>query len=502
MTEVAFNQVLLAALIGLLLSVVLDQLLAPRTRLRRSAAAWALHLGLWLGVHAVFTLLLARPWFSAAGTSALLLMLVMVNNAKYKALREPFVFQDYEYFTDAIRFPRLYIPFMGWWKFLAAAAGFVLAVAIGWYGEAAPVARFAINGQLGAVLLSLLLAMICLWFGNRAQLLISLEPEQDLRSHGLLACLWRYGQKSRELLQASSPLEQLTPSFTASQLPTLVAVQSESFFDVRTLFPGIRSEVLAEFDRLRADAVQHGKLSVPAWGANTVRSEFAFLTGLEACQLGIHKFNPYRAVAAGASPVSLAVTLKKMGYRTVCIHPYPARFYLRDRVYPALGFDEFIDINAFTPAQRFGPYTADMAVADKVAELVNATVEPLFIFVITMENHGPLHLEKVAPEDEENLYSAPPDKGCDDLTIYLRHLRNASRMIGQLRTTLEGCEQPASLCWYGDHVPIMPQVYRQYGVPSGEVDYVIWHNRPCPTQPSEALNIDQLAVKWLKLCGK
>lgn len=80
-----------------------------------------------------------------------LLTLVLVNNAKFTALREPFVFQDYEYFTDAIRPPRLYIPFLGWWKFMAAAFAVVIAVAIGLGIEDTPDARFSWAGQIAGI---------------------------------------------------------------------------------------------------------------------------------------------------------------------------------------------------------------------------------------------------------------------------------------------------------------------------------------------------------------
>ena len=85
--------------------------MVPRPVLNRPLVAWALHLGLWLTAFGAIVLLFGRPWFAATAVSAVLLLLVLVNNAKVKALREPFVFQDYEYFTDAIRHPRLFIPF-------------------------------------------------------------------------------------------------------------------------------------------------------------------------------------------------------------------------------------------------------------------------------------------------------------------------------------------------------------------------------------------------------
>lgn len=499
--EPAFAAVLVAALVGLLASVVIERLATPSVALARPVAAWALHAGLWFSAHALLTLLLGRPWFAAACVLALLLLLVLVNNAKFRALREPFVFQDYEYFSDAIRHPRLYIPFLGWWKFLAAAAGFMLALAIGWWGEAAPDRRFAWSGQLGGIALMLAVGALLLLAGRRRRLPVGFLPEQDLRTLGLLASLWRYAEEEKAPLVVESPFAAPPPRRPAGELPHLVAVQSESFFDPRSLYAGIRHEVLAGFDRLRADAAAHGKLKVPAWGANTVRTEFAFLSGVDADGLGVHRFNPYRAVAAGRGLPSLASYLKRLGYRTICVHPYPAGFYQRDRVYPRLGFDEFLDVRAFDAMMRSGPYIGDMAVADKVATLLQEAAAPVFVFAITMENHGPLHLERVAPADIDTLYAVPPPAGCDDLTIYLRHLRNADRMTETLRRALEQCGRPASLCWFGDHVPIMPSVYERFGAPPGDVEYAFLGSQRPDGRRERERHAHGLAMDWLQAAG-
>lgn len=487
----------LAAAVGLIASVAMEQLVRPRPFLSRAWAAWALHGGVWLAAFSAFTLVLGRPWFAAAGVLALLLILVLVNNAKLRALREPFVFQDYEYFTDALRHPRLYIPFLGWGRFLVAVAGVAAAISLGLWLEPASPDRWIIAGQLGALLIAGLFGGVLVLAGSRACLPVNFQPSEDLPRLGFVAYLWRYAQAQREMPRAASPFDVPAREGKKGALPHLVAVQSESFFDPRPLFEGIRPEVLAAFDRIKSEALMYGRLEVPAWGANTVRSEFAFLTGIDQEKLGVHRFNPYRAIAAGWSISSVASYLKREGYRTICIHPYPSSFYQRDRVYPRLGFDEFLDIRAFAGAERFGPYVADAAVADKVAQLVQQTTEPLFVFVITMENHGPLHLERVTAGDVETLYSKSPPAGCDDLTIYLRHLRNADRMIEKLHQALESCARPASLCWFGDHVPIMPAVYEALAVPDGAVEYLVWGNRHYGPPRHTNLKVHELAVAWL-----
>ncbi len=503
MADTPFITVLVAALIGLMLSFAVEALMRPRpdSWLKRPWGCLVLHAGCWMGVYGPLVLLLGRPWFAMLVVTAFLLLLVLVNNAKMKSLREPFLFQDFDYFTDAIRHPRLYIPFLGWPKALAAAIGFVLAVAVGLWLEAAPPDRLAWEGQLGGLAVVMLLASALLLLGNRARLVVTFEALEDLSRLGLLAGLWCYGRAERAMPTLCSPFESLMPAEGGEVRPHLVAIQSESFFDPRALFSGIRPDVLGEFDRLKRLAVGCGKLSVPAWGANTVRTEFAFLSGIDESSLGVHRFNPYRKVA-GARIATLASFLKRLGYRTVCIHPYPASFYGRDRVYPLMDFDEFIDIGDFTDAQRFGPYIGDLAVAEKIANVVGSASGPVFVFAITMENHGPLHLERVAPEDVAALYTDAPPSGCEDLTIYLRHLRNADRMLARVSSTLKMLPRPSGLCWFGDHVPIMPEVYEMLGTPGKETEFLLWRSDATVDGGEKRhLGAHELAAAWLNCMG-
>ncbi len=341
-----------------------------------------LHGGLWLVLHALLIVILGRPWFAMAIALAFMMLLIQVSNAKYHALREAFVFQDFEYFTDAIRHPRLYIPFLGWWKFAMIVVAVLAAISIGLWLEAAPENRFLLNGQLGDAAM-LLVAGIALLAISGSGSDLTFQPDTDMRRLGFLATLWRYGWAERSPMNLPSLLPDMSSIAVShgSENPDLLVIQSESFFDPRPLLAGIRPEVLAEFDQLNAEAICHGRLAVPAWGANTVRSEFAFLSGATEAMLSVHRFNPYRQVLK-AEVLTLARVLKAAGYRTVCVHPYPASFYGRDKVFPHLGFDELIDIRSFEGAERFGPYISDRAVSEKVRVLMGLADKPIFIFVI------------------------------------------------------------------------------------------------------------------------
>ncbi len=118
--------VALPLLAGVCLSILFERLLQPGTTpvWKRSWATHCIHVGLLLLVFAFALVVLRRPWFATAIVMACLLLIVQVSNAKYHSLREPFIFQDFEYFTDALKHPRLYLPFLGVGRAIIVFLGF------------------------------------------------------------------------------------------------------------------------------------------------------------------------------------------------------------------------------------------------------------------------------------------------------------------------------------------------------------------------------------------
>jgi len=481
---------------GLMASLVLETLLRPRPRppWRRPGRANLIHAGLWSLGFAFELALFRRPWLAAAVVLSFVLLLVLVNDAKYQALREPFLFQDFEYFRDALHHPRLYIPFFGLWRTLVAAGLFLSALGVALRIEPPLAGGLPLYGGIAALVAA---ALGALWLGRGGSPALTFTPETDLRRLGLAAFLLDYARAERApRVPPPSPFMPLSPR--TGPRPHLVAIQSESFFDPRPLYPQVRRELLAHFDALKATARWQGRLRVPAWGANTVRTEFAFLSGLNPARLGVHRFNPYRRFAGGGVR-TLATQLRESGYRTLCLHPYPADFYRRDQVYPALGFDEFIDIRGFAHSPRCGPYVCDRALAATVGRLLEAADGPLFILVITMENHGPLHLERPPAGEPGVLFRQTCPAGCEELGIYLRHLANADLMVADLMATLNGLDEPAWLCWFGDHVPILGRAYATLGAPDGRTDYALWRPQDPAArgrQPRD-LAVEDLGALWL-----
>jgi len=484
----------LACVCGLLASWALEWLLLrprPLVPWQRPALALGLHAATWSAAFALLLALLRRPWCASAHVLALQGVFLIVNRAKYHTLREPFVWPDMVFFTDALRHPRLYLPFLGWKTPLVLALGYALALWAGWVFEA----PLSLNGWALWLLVALsLLTWLALWQRLKSGALarvVQFDAAADVRQCGLIAALCQYAAAERadaHAIRASAPFAVLPkPAATAARdLPDLVAIQSESFFDPRRCYPQVQADVLAHYDALRAQAAQHGPLRVDAWGANTVRAEFGFLSALMPEQMGVHRFHPYRKLARSGI-AALPAYLRTLGYRCICVHPWHAHFYGRDQVLPLLGFDAFIDIRAFAAAPRAGAYVSDLALAAHVQELLQqGRRQPLYIHAISMENHGPL-----------------PCAHGNELAAYLLHLRNADAMFGQLHRFLATRAHASALCLFGDHVPILPATWQQLGAPDGTTDYVLWHSgaQAAGNRAAAPLCVHQLAPAWLAHAG-
>ncbi|MGR8933297.1 MAG: LTA synthase family protein [Gammaproteobacteria bacterium] len=470
-------------------------LLKPASPLnKRGSAALLVHVGMFLLVFNLLFLFSGRPLSALCIVIGLHALLVAVNNAKYQALQEPLVFSDLLEFAQVFKHPRLYLPFLGWSGLLTLLLLPPALIYAALYLEKRDTSGWVI------ALLSLAISVLMLLSAKKQP--FDIDANVNLRKQGLLASLV-VGQLLARQKHCRAEFENvLQQSVFADPSNTLcvedvIVIQSESFFDVRRLYAPVAAHILQHFDSINAEAHYLGQLDVDAWGANTMRSEFAFLTAVPNKRLGCYRFYPYPYLKTPLP--SLARYFRERGYRTICLHPHAATFFQRDRVFPLLGFDEFIDIENFSRHDKVGPYISDAAVTEKILALRQQSTQPLFIFAITMENHGPLHLESIGREEQLVLYRTLPSFDAHNLSVYLRHLQNADRMIDILTKRLREMDRGCWLCFYGDHVPIIPAAYTALNFNNSQSDYFIWHNRKAATPQRRTLAVDELSALLARL---
>lgn len=422
-----------------------------------------------------------RPLFGGLVLLALGGGFALADRTKRETLREPVVFSDGSELRHVFTHPHLYLPFAG--PGLVVGGALVTIVAgVGLLVFTPPLWRPApfLAGLLSG------LAWLVGWalgrepaLGVAARWLRRLEPTgeplADAARLGPFAMLLVYGIIARAERAARRahyrPLPAPAVKAGGAPLP-IVLVQCESFFDARRMSPRVPGDLLPGFDACLRQGATFGRLGVSAWGANTMRAEFAVLSGIPEERLGYDRFNPYHAFAR-APLASLVSQLRREGYNTLCLHPFDRSFFRRDLTLPALGFETFLGREAIAGSRR-PPYRSDPDLARQVLSVLDGQGPRSFVFVITMGNHGPWR--EAGPAIDPGLrrrfeIADIPQGG--QLLRYLDGLARSDEMLAILLDELGAGRRDALFGFYGDHLPSLPQAFDHFGFDDRASDYVL-----------------------------
>src|SRR3954470_10496174 len=449
---------------------------------RTAAMALLLDMAPWVSGAGLLLLATGQPVFAGLVILALGAGFALVDRTMRQTLREPIVFSEMSELPQVFTHPHLYLPFAGPGLVIGGAAG---AVALGlalllleppiW----TPQPEFALLAAALLLAAGWLIAREPL-LGTAAGLLARLRPTGEpfadtarlgpftmLLAHTVIARAERARRRAAlcapKIVRAAR--EQATP---------LILVQCESFFDARRISPSLPNDLLPGFDACCATAAMSGRLEVPGWGANTMRTEFAVLTGIPETELGYDRFNPYYALAR--TPIASQVwRLRQAGYRTICLHPFDRRFFRRDLAMPALGFERFLGGETLAGPQR-PPYYSDPDLAREILRVIEREGPETFVFAITMGNHGPWMADgPPLDRDIPALFDPAEVPDGSGLLRYLAGLKRSDMMLQILIGELERRGRPAVVAFYGDHLPSLPRAFAHFGFAETSADYVIWN---------------------------
>lgn len=247
-------------------------------------------------------------------------------------------------------------------------------------------------------------------------------------------------------------------SSAAEDLPDIIVVQSESLFDPSRL-EGVTSNYLPHLRRLSEEGWS-GDLKVPTFGGGTIRTEFELLTGLPLDAFPQVRY-PYLKLPRKEMP-SFIRTLAQHGYRTLAIHPNGGAFWNRNQAFRTLGFERFIDGNAFLDSPREGWYVSDAALTDRVIAELRDEGPPQLIMAISIQNHGPYARPSqnlVADEMAEAVPAGLDGAARESWLAYLPLLRRTDEELGRLAAHLQRRERRTLFLFYSDHLPPLTAVF-------------------------------------------
>lgn len=276
---------------------------------------------------------------------------------------------------------------------------------------------------------------------------------------------------------------------TALDDVNVVMVLSETLSDPTRLKGITVPEDPIPYTRALMGETTSGNMLSGRFGGGTANVEFSALTGMSLSLFQPQMNTPYQMMLPGRDHFpSLLDTLEETGHRTVAIHPFTPSMYRRSTAYDVLGFDEtrFADQMDHRDTVEDNEYISDRAAFEETLEVVRDTEEPVFVNLVTMQNHYPMRGKYEDPLPIEGLTG----EAAEDASAYLRGLRYSDEALRSFLAALSAGGEPTVVLLYGDHLPAfwpvetrMANGFRKMR----ETPFLVWSNlrsltpRPLPT---------------------
>ncbi|HET8764629.1 MAG TPA: LTA synthase family protein [Rhodanobacter sp.] len=302
------------------------------------------------------------------------------------------------------------------------------------------------------------------------------------------------------------------PSNRPPPYPDIVQVLEESTFDPSIFqvcnVPACRVAMFRPDKHTRG----HGFLRTHTFGGGTWVSEFAVESGLPQDIFGPGgMYAPF--VLAPHLRDSLPDLLRRLGYATVAVYPTNGDFINARNAYQSYGFDHLYDAEELGLKEWEESDTQMFDAAKRVYDKVKKPGQPVFIMVLTLNQHGP-HDEKPMkdlPRPFRDLLKGVSREVGLNFDTYLWQLHDSDVGMRHLEKLFLARKDPTVIVHFGDHQPSFNSLIRGLArtLPDelrSEQDFLTYYmvktNFPGPQLPSyPALDIAYLPTMVIQAAG-
>lgn len=442
----------------------------------------------------------------------ILSLLVIINGYVYRLRGKELLFSDIYALGTALNVADQYTLAMERHTLLAVAAG-VLLLFTGW---CLPTVTKPAGHRRKSLILSVIL-MLSFVLSTRNMELIAWNSNGTLM-YGYYANLYisirDYFVEKPESYSAES-IRSLEQEYTrntdgAAELPDILIIMNESFADMRIFSEDLQTNqpVTPFLDSLKENMIS-GYALTSVYGGGTANAEFEALSGFS-MQFFPDNSTPYQQYIHEKT-FSLPWVLDSAGYNCMATHPYLANGWSRPKVYPAFGFSESTFIEDYPQKNIIRYYVSDQEMYEYMLQKMDTAGEaPVFLFGITMQNHGGYE----TPQEyyTKTIWLENSDQAYPQAEEYLSMLNYSDMALEYLITELENRPKKTVVLFFGDHLPqIEPAFYEElydggfdtlddqllkYTVP-----FFVWANYDIPEQTVPCTSLNYLGRYLLEAAG-
>ncbi len=245
------------------------------------------------------------------------------------------------------------------------------------------------------------------------------------------------------------------------EYPDVIVIMDESFADMDVLGDGlITSQPVIPYISSLEENTTKGYALSSVYGGGTPNSEYEVLTGNTMMFLpkGVMAYQQY----IKQPTYSMVKEFKDLGYRTIAMHPFNSKGWMRTRVYPYLGFDEMHFEEDFPQEDLIRFFVSDREMFETVLDTYRKTAETeehVFLFGVTMQNHGGYEFKaEENPDLEQRYHKSIRVQGnvngiYDDAEQYLSLIHETDKAVEYLLNELKQSDRKVVVLFYGDHFP-------------------------------------------------
>ena len=286
-----------------------------------------------------------------------------------------------------------------------------------------------------------------------------------------------YTKKAMAKIDKDGELNQTATSRSSDELPNIIVVQLESYFDVAN----------AEFFTTSEDACpnlhnlyqnySNGYFKVPSVGAGTANTEFEVLTGMNLRYFGPGEY-PYKTYSKKHPTESAATALASLGYGTHALHDNTGNFYSRANVFNNMGFDTFTSKEFMNVLQTTeNGWAKDEILTHHIMEAMDTTKQEDFVFSVSVQGHGNYPETQVIENPKIKVEGIEDEALKNKWEYYVNQVYEMDQFVGDLIKAVEERNEPSVVVFYGDHLPTMglkaEDLKSRYLY---NTNYVIWDN--------------------------
>lgn len=286
-----------------------------------------------------------------------------------------------------------------------------------------------------------------------------------------------YTKKAMAKIDKDGELNQTATSRSSDELPNIIVVQLESYFDVAN----------AEFFTTSEDACpnlhnlyqnySNGYFKVPSVGAGTANTEFEVLTGMNLRYFGPGEY-PYKTYSKKHPTESAATALASLGYGTHALHDNTGNFYSRANVFNNMGFVTFTSKEFMNVLQTTeNGWAKDEILTHHIMEAMDTTKQEDFVFTVSVQGHGNYPETQVIENPKIKVEGIEDEALKNKWEYYVNQVYEMDQFVGDLIKAVEERNEPSVVVFYGDHLPTMglkaEDLKSRYLY---NTNYVIWDN--------------------------